>query len=123
MSSPTVIMAEAMETFRKRNKLYGDNYLKFGKVMTALFPAGWALETEEDWNRFGVIIQIVSKLTRYIADPQKGQLDSIHDMGVYCFMLEDIDGKALCVQGIHDLGNVGLCKRCFYDPNARKANK
>lgn len=91
---PTDCIAEALETFRERNQSYGDNYLQHGKVMTVLFPDGIELKTVEDWNRFGIINMIVAKMTRYSQnwpDVNKGTIDSLHDLGVYSFMLESID--------------------------------
>jgi hypothetical protein len=85
---------EAMKTFRVRNKAYGNNYKRFGAVMAALYnDTGWRFETPDEFNRAGIILQIVSKLTRYVADPAVGHIDSIHDAGVYCFMLEELDAE------------------------------
>jgi hypothetical protein len=90
-------LAEALETYRVRNKLYGNNYKRFGAVMAALYPdagsANCVNMTADQWNRLGVIVQIVSKLTRYVANPAVGHLDSIHDAGVYCFILEELDAE------------------------------
>ena len=41
-------MEEAFETFKARNKDYGDNYLNHGRVMMALFPKGVDLKTVEE---------------------------------------------------------------------------
>jgi hypothetical protein len=89
--SPADCLGEAMNTFRERSKVYGKNYLQHGKVMMALFPNGMELKTEEDWNRFGIINMIVSKLTRYSQSWPSAHIDSIHDLGVYAFMLESLD--------------------------------
>lgn len=91
---PIECLEEALRTFKERNKQYGDNYLTHGQVMTALFPKGVKLETVEDWNRFGIVNMVVAKLTRYAqAWPQvnKSTIDSVHDLGVYAFMLESLD--------------------------------
>ena len=90
-SSPADCLESALNTFRARSKVYGNNYLQHGKVMRALFPAGVALSTLSDYNRFGIINMIVSKLTRYSQNWDKAHLDSIHDLGVYAFMLESLD--------------------------------
>ena len=85
-------MQKAAKTYRQRNKVYGDNYKRHGAVMAALFPDGIALRTIEDHNRFGVLTMIVSKLGRYATNFEKGgHNDSIHDLGVYAFMLEELD--------------------------------
>lgn len=87
-------LRRATETFAERNKQYGDSYKNFGRLCLALFPQGIGLETESDFNRFGVIFMILSKLSRYSANPDKGHLDSAHDMGVYAFILEELDAAA-----------------------------
>ena len=33
-------LEQALKTFKERNKVYGKNYYKFGKVMKELFPDG-----------------------------------------------------------------------------------
>ena len=37
IESPIECMEKALETFKERNKIYGDNYHQHGKVMMALF--------------------------------------------------------------------------------------
>tara|TARA_R100001443_G_scaffold487_6_gene2034 strand:+ start:12540 stop:12893 length:354 start_codon:yes stop_codon:yes gene_type:complete len=85
-------LEQALKTFKERNKLYGKNYYKFGKVMEKLFPNEVVLKTEGDYNRFGVFVQIVSKITRYSNNfSNGGHKDSIHDTGVYAFIMEELD--------------------------------
>jgi len=96
--TPVECIEEALKTFRERNQSYGDNYLQHGRVMSALFPDGINLKTVEDWNRFGVMNMVVAKLTRYSQKwphVDKGTIDSVHDMGVYSFMLESLDSDEL----------------------------
>lgn len=90
------ILAKAAETYRERNKLYGNNYHRFGSLCLSLFPNGMTLRTVEDFNRFGVLVQILSKQTRYAEQFAKGgHLDSIHDTIVYAAMLEELDSTKL----------------------------
>jgi len=89
--TPIECMEDALETFRERNKVYGDNYHRHGKVMTALFPNGVNLKTEKEWNRFGIVNMIVAKMTRYAENWPKSHEDSVHDLGVYAFMLQSLD--------------------------------
>lgn len=92
MKDAADLMQEAMETFRERGKVYGKNYYQFGDVMCAIFPDGLEAKTVQDWRRLGVLVQIVGKLTRYSNNFSKGgHQDSIHDTGVYSFMLEELD--------------------------------
>lgn len=84
-------MQKALETYKERNATYGNSYHKFGSVMMALFPSGLCIRTEEDFNRYGVLFMKISKLVRYTTDPHRGHLDSVHDDGVYSFILEELD--------------------------------
>jgi hypothetical protein len=86
------ILEKSAETFRARNAVYGDNYLKVGKVMAALFPDGVTLRTVDDHNRFHIFMLAVVKLTRYVHNwDATGHADSCHDLTVYAAMLESID--------------------------------
>ena len=87
------ILEEMAETFRERNKVYGDNYKTVGEVMVALFPKGVTLSTEKEWNRFGIVNMIVAKMTRYAENWPKSHEDSVHDLGVYAFMLQSLDNE------------------------------
>jgi len=91
-STPPSILREAANTFAKRNELYGDNYKRFGSIMEALFPAGLPTEMgASDWNRLGLIVQCVSKLTRYTENFNcGGHSDSAHDLCVYAAMLQEL---------------------------------
>lgn len=88
-------MERATKTYKTRNRVYGNNYKRFGVIMMSLFPEGVLLNTAHQWNRFGILIQKVSKLSRYVTDPMNGHMDSVHDDGVYSFMLEQLDAEQL----------------------------
>lgn len=91
MSTPYTNLMEAANTYEQRNALYGDSYLVFGQVMAAMLPSGIELSGERAFNRFGVLVQCVSKLTRYAANLQAGgHQDSAHDLCVYAAMLESL---------------------------------
>jgi hypothetical protein len=88
-------LKDAAATFAQRNKLYGDNYKKFGPLVEALFPEGVTLKSAADHARFALLIMICSKISRYAANFSKGgHADSIHDAIVYCAMLEETDEAA-----------------------------
>lgn len=93
LEEPSAIknLEEALETYKERNKIYGDNYKQFGYIMTALFPSGIPGDSPLAWNRLGVIVQIVSKLSRYAQNIGEPHKDSIHDIIVYAAMLEELD--------------------------------
>ena len=87
-------LKKAAETYKERNKVYGNTYKRHGGVAAALFPNGVALRTAEDHNRFAALTLIIGKLTRYATNFEKGgHADSIHDLGVYAFMLEELDDE------------------------------
>jgi len=89
------MLRQSAETYEQRNKLYGDNYKRFGHIVALLFPNGIKLESEDDHNRFGVFVQIVSKLTRYAENfGTGGHDDSLLDMTVYATMLRELDMEA-----------------------------
>ena len=95
MAHPTDNIKMALKTFEERTKVYGDNYLTHGYVMKSLFPNGVDLKTEKEYNRFGVINMMVAKLTRYCQGWPNSQKDSIHDLGVYSFILESLDDDSV----------------------------
>ena len=90
-TTASACMREALDTYNERRAEYGPSELKFGKVMDALFPNGLILKSADDWSRVGILVQIVSKLTRYSHNLAEPHLDSAHDLGVYAFMLEGFD--------------------------------
>lgn len=90
MTVPEILVAAA-KTQEQRNKLYGNSYKRFGTVMKALLPDGIELNTEDEWNRFGVFFHAVGKITRYAANLKTGgHKDSAHDLVVYGAMLEEL---------------------------------
>lgn len=92
MDTVPELLKAAATTYAERRAVYGPSEIKFGQVMTALFPDGLTCTTEADFIRLGLFVQIVSKLCRYSQSVQSSpHLDSIHDLGVYAFMLEHAD--------------------------------
>tara|TARA_R110000796_G_scaffold182231_3_gene298756 strand:+ start:1665 stop:1964 length:300 start_codon:yes stop_codon:yes gene_type:complete len=84
-------MEQAHKTFKDRGKQYGQSYVQCGEVMQILFPNGIKLDTADDLNRMSLLNMVVNKLIRYSNMWDKPHKDSIHDLGVYAFMLEGID--------------------------------
>lgn len=85
------LLDQQSDVFRERHKMYGDNYKRFGDVMTHLFPNGVFIQTKSDWNRIGVFVQVISKITRYSNNWREGHDDSLCDMAVYATMLRELD--------------------------------
>lgn len=76
--------------YEERNKLYKDNYKHFGKVLKGMFPNGLTLNTEEEFNRFAIFIQLVHKNTRLAQGIASGvHQDSCDDLAVYAQMLAE----------------------------------
>lgn len=85
-------LRSAADLFEQRNKIYGDNFIHFGKVMKGIFPRGLELQTEEEFNRFCIFVQVVSKATRYGQSFKRGgHRDSLDDTSVYSMMLAEYD--------------------------------
>lgn len=83
---PTMLEAMAA-TSRDRYAVYGDNAMKIGTVMEALFPNGYTARTAADHRMISHLDRIVSKLTRFVNSGCK-HVDSIHDAAVYAAMAE-----------------------------------
>lgn len=92
MKTAADILAEMADTYRERNKVYGDNYKRVGDVMMALFPNGVTLETAEQFNIWHLFELIVVKITRF-ANSKLQHEDSIHDLAVYAAMVESLIRK------------------------------
>ena len=82
----------AAELYQQRNRVYGDTYKEFGRLLTALHPSGITLQSETDFNRFGVYMQVLSKIKRYSVNFENGgHVDSLKDLAVYATMLQELD--------------------------------
>ena len=86
-------ISEMGSLFKERGEVYGNNYKQFGFVCRFLFPDGKVeLSTPQDHNRFGILVQIISKLTRYAQNFNKGgHRDSLIDLSLYCHMLMELE--------------------------------
>lgn len=90
---PDELLQEAVDIFKARREVYGDNYMKHGYVMTAFFPDSIPIvNSAKDHSRFGLLTQIISKLTRYCENFSKGgHDDSLADLSVYAAILRSLD--------------------------------
>lgn len=61
--------------------------------MKGIFPKGLVLDTAEDFNRFCLYVQVISKATRYGQSFKKGHRDSMEDMAVYAIMQAEYDAE------------------------------
>jgi hypothetical protein len=86
------MLRDAAKLYEVRNAFYGDNYKRFGPIMDMLFPNGIELKSSDDFNRFGIFVQVVSKVTRYAEMfTRGGHPDSLDDNAVYSMMLQELD--------------------------------
>ena len=81
------VLQSMADTFRERNKVYGNNAEMVGKVMQVLFPKGVKLSTPEDYHMWHLFELKIVKLTRFAISGLTHQ-DSIHDDAVYSAMCE-----------------------------------
>lgn len=94
MKSVPEMLEEKAALYKQRNAIYGDNYKRFGPIMALLFPEGSPLKTNDDFNRFGILVQIVAKVTRYAENFNRGgHEDSLDDLAVYAMMLKELDNE------------------------------
>jgi len=87
------ILEQARKTFESRNPTYGQRgYLMQAGIVNAMFPEGIPRLSTNDMGRFVTLMMITAKLGRYATNFLKGgHKDSIHDLGVYAFILEEFD--------------------------------
>lgn len=91
-------LADLGALFEERNKLYGDNYKNFGKVLVGMFPQGISLFTEQEFNRFALLVQIMHKTTRLAQGLKDGvHQDSCDDLSVYSQMLAEYGDESTSV--------------------------
>lgn len=88
-------LQQALETAKERGETYRhDGHELTGAALAILIPEGITLKTAEDYTRFQLFINVAIKFSRYCVNYNKGgHKDSIHDLGIYAFNLEDYDDK------------------------------
>jgi hypothetical protein len=86
-------LEEAVEIYKQRSVVYGNNYELVGETMKGLFPDGLTLTTAHDWDRLHIFLLIIVKLTRYVKNwKEGGHADSMEDIIVYAALMGEIDG-------------------------------
>ena len=83
------ILQEMADTFRERNKIYGNNFRRVGPVMQALHPDGVTLASAADHELFHLWSLLIVKASRFAVSGLKHQ-DSLHDLCVYGAIIESI---------------------------------
>lgn len=84
-------LTELAKLYSERNALYGDDYKMHGKIMQAFFPVGIELRSVDDFNRYAIFQNLLTKLNRYVANWDDGHEDSLNDISVYAQMLQELD--------------------------------
>jgi len=92
MSFVATKLESLVKLYEERNKTYGNDYHENGRLMEALFPNGIKLDTPNDFNRYSVLVHIVTKIGRYVRSFENGgHEDSLNDLIVYAAMLLELD--------------------------------
>jgi len=83
------------DLYKQRNAIYGDNYHRFGPIFSLLMEnQSLNVKSTHDMARLGVLVQLVSKITRYAENFNRGgHDDSLDDIAVYAMMLKELDQK------------------------------
>lgn len=81
------LMEAAIETFKERGREYGHTWDAVGKITHILYPGGIGLTNPKDFAKFHILQWMIGKLVRYA---NSDSIDSVHDIGVYAFILESI---------------------------------
>ena len=89
---PDAILEAAAATFRERNAVYKDNYIKVGQIMAILFPDGITLKNTADFTKWHLFELMIVKVTRFVNGDLEHH-DSIRDIAVYAAMIESLLGK------------------------------
>lgn len=94
--TPADFLEEIAGIYRQRKPLYGDNYKHVGTLMRGIFYEGLTIDKDDEdtWNRLHLIFHMVSKLTRYAQNLQKGgHQDSLDDLAVYAMLARECDDE------------------------------
>jgi hypothetical protein len=86
MNNAADILEDMAQTYRERNKVYGDNFKMVAPLMATLFPGGVPSELVVT-DKFHLFELLLVKLSRFAISNLSHQ-DSIHDAGVYAAMVE-----------------------------------
>ena len=87
-------LIELAKLYEERNRVYGDGYVRHGKVFEALFPDGLVQVNAKDGTRFNLLTCIIIKLVRYCDNfGVGGHADSLDDLAVYAQILRSYDDE------------------------------
>ena len=87
-------LKNAAEIYDSRNEIYSDTYKRVGHMMRAMFPDGIKLDNVSDFNRYGILHTMASKMCRYASCFELGgHADSLDDISVYAMMEQELDNE------------------------------
>ena len=110
MKSVPEMLIDASRIYKEKNALYGDNYKRFGPALHSLISSV-KIDNPDDFNRFALLTQIFSKMSRYCQMfSEGGHDDSLDDLAVYAMMLKELDAvnKTTRVQRNIDAAMAGI---------------
>jgi len=95
--TPEDCLRAGLKTMEERSAQHGGTHTfqMFGETMHDLFPKGYDIYGQEDWEELGLIMMLVHKLCRLTNNLGKDvtNFDNAHDMGNYAFILESVMRK------------------------------
>lgn len=95
VATVTQRIQDLAEIHGDRKATYGEDFLRIGPSLAAIFPEGVSLKTPEDFTRFALFCQAHGKLMRYGARfAEGGHPDSLDDLSVYAQLLSYADDLA-----------------------------
>lgn len=81
------VLEEMRATFGERNEKYSENWRAMGPVMSAIFPDGITLRTNDDFIKFALFEWAIGKLVRFGRTGMTHK-DGVLDAAVYCAILK-----------------------------------
>jgi hypothetical protein len=89
---PDETLKQLAGLYQFKNSVYGDSYKQAGYMLHELFPKGITLDKPEAFNRFCIIVHIITKLHRYCNNfDNADEPDHMKDISVYATMLLELD--------------------------------
>jgi hypothetical protein len=106
-------LSDLSQIHDQRGKDYGEDYLHIGEVLAGMFPDGLHLKNRADFNRFALLILIVTKAGRYATclSQGRGHVDSLDDLSVYAQLLQRFDSIETLRKAWEKAGSINFTER------------
>jgi hypothetical protein len=96
MTTAVERLAALVKLREEKEKEYGDDYKRVGRVLAALFNDSLHLDGPEDFGRIALLVMMQTKLMRYATNFHNGgHEDSLRDLGVYSALAAELDELCL----------------------------